>query len=189
MSKINVILVERGIPDSEALSGVCNLLAILRPDDNLEAAIQKYAPDAVVLDMPVPHPAFLQSLKIVQQKWPTPVVIFSQDDARESIVLAAEAGVMAYVVDSLHTGRMLPILEAAIARFKHYHSLKGELDKTRNELANRKLIEKAKGIVMKQRSLDESAAYCLMRDSAMAQNKKLVEIAENIISAAKLLGA
>ena len=189
MSKIKIVLVERGVPDIEALSEVCEMLTILRPDGDLEDAMRRYRPDVGVLDMPAPAPEFLQQLKTIQQNWPTPVVVFSQDDARETIELAAEAGVMAYVVDSLHVRRIVPILQAAMARFKHYRSLVDELDKTRTELADRKQIDRAKGIIMKQRGLTEDAAYRLMRDAAMAQNKKLADIAENIISAAELLQA
>jgi len=165
------------------------MLAILRPDGDLEDAMRRHQPDVVVLDMPAPAPEFLLQLKSIQQDWPIPIVVFSQDDARETIELAAEAGVMAYIVDSLHARRIVPILRAAMARFKQYRSLSDELDKTRTELANRKLIDRAKGIIMKQRNLMEGDAYRLMRDAAMAQNKKLVDIAENIISAAELLQA
>ena len=134
MQQLRVVLVEKGLPDSGQLENCCQVLATLRQEDDLEAAIRQHRPDVVVLDMRTPSPLFFKALKQIQLQQPIPIVIFSQDDSRETISLAVDAGVMAYVVDSIHTGRIRPILETAIARFKHYRQLQQELSKTKTEL-------------------------------------------------------
>jgi response regulator NasT len=114
-------------------------------------------------------------------------VIFSRDDSRTTIELAIEAGVASYVVDSINNQRIKPILETAIARFNHMHRLQSELQQVKTELADRKEIERAKGILMEKKQLSEADAYKLLRRTAMQQNRKLIDIARNIVSASELL--
>jgi response regulator NasT len=116
------------------------------------------------------------------------MVMFSQDDNGDTIRRAVQAGVSAYVVDGVQAQRVRPIMEAAIARFGEHRRLQAELDRTRSKLEERKKIERAKGVVMMQRGVGEPAAYALMRKAAMDQNRRLVEIADSIITAADLLG-
>ena len=98
------------------------------------------------------------------------------------------AGVSAYVVDGLRKERVKPILDMAISRFNAFARLKRELQDARTELEDRKVIDQAKGILMKQRGLDEAAAYALLRKTAMNQNRKLVDVAQGLLTAASLLG-
>ena len=189
MSDLRAILVEKGLPDSGALEAVCQVLATLTQEDNLEEAIRIHNPDVVVLDMRAPSPLFLQTLKDIQARHPVPLVIFSQDDTQETIEQAVDAGVAAYIVDSMQSKNVRPILDTAIARFRRYRALETELDQTRSQLVDRKIIERAKGIVMAQRGIDEDAAYQLMRSGAMKRGQKLVDVANSIIAAADLLGA
>jgi response regulator NasT len=104
-----------------------------------------------------------------------------------SIEAAVEAGVSAYVVDGLKQERVKPILDMAVSRFNAYSRLTRELDEARGELENRKLIDRAKGILMKSRGLTEEAAYALLRKTAMNQNRKIADIAQSLITAAGLL--
>ncbi|WP_456380498.1 ANTAR domain-containing response regulator [Thiolapillus sp.] len=180
-------MIEKGLPDRDVLKDVCEILSVLTQDDDLLAAIRLHRPDAVVLDSPSPGSVFLQKIKLLQKEHPVPVVIFSQDDTSTTISAAIEAGVAAYVVDAMNPGRIASILHTAIARFAHMQSLKEELKDVRQKLADRKILERAKGILMKNRQLSEDDAYRLLRKTAMEKNKKLVEIAEHIISAAELL--
>ncbi|MGD2119343.1 MAG: ANTAR domain-containing protein [Chromatiales bacterium] len=183
----SVVLVETGQPDSQLPDNCCQVVAILKQEDDLEAAISQHQPDVVVLDLHSPSPLFFQALKQVQAQQPIPVVIFSRDDTRATIEQAIEAGVMSYVVDSINNQRIKPILETAISRFNHYRRLQQELQQARTELADRKEIERAKGILMEKKQLSEADAYQLLRRTAMQQNRKLVDIARNIVSASELL--
>ncbi len=169
-------------------SADCNVIASLSPEDNLLEQVDRHRPDVVIIDIDLPGRDTLESLRNVQSTVPRPMVMFSQDDNGETIRRAVRAGVSAYVVDGVQGHRVRPILEAAIASFDQYRQLQLELDRTLSELADRKLIERAKGIVMKQRGIDEPAAYRLMRKTAMNQNQRLVELAKSILAAANLLG-
>lgn len=166
----------------------CDVVACLSPEQDLLEQVSRHRPDVVIIDIDLPGRDTLESLRSVQATVPRPMVMFSQDDNGETIRRAIQAGVSAYVVDDVQANRVRPVIEAAIASFDQYSLLQTELDRTRTELQNRKKIERAKGIIMKQRGIDEPAAYRLMRKAAMDQNRRLVAIAESIITAADLLG-
>lgn len=166
----------------------CEVVAFASSDDDLLALVNRYQPDVVIIDMDAPNRDTLESLRSVQAHTPRPMVMFSQDDDSGSIRRAVQAGVSAYVVDGLQSKRVRPILDAAIARFEQYRALEAELDKTKNQLAERKTIDRAKGIIMAQREIGEPEAYRLLRKAAMDRNQRVVEVAEGIIAAAEILG-
>ncbi|MFB1485995.1 MULTISPECIES: ANTAR domain-containing response regulator [unclassified Thiocapsa] len=163
-----------------------DVVACVDPDEGLLSAVARYAPDVVLIDIDSPSRDTLENLRTVQAHQPRPMVMFTQDDANESIRRAIEAGVSAYVVDGIERRRVRPIVEAAMARFSQFQALEKELLETRSKLAERKLIERAKGIIMAQQGLSEDAAFQAMRRLAMRKNKKLAEIAESVISASEL---
>jgi response regulator NasT len=192
MSQLKVMLVdeqpERQAVVAEMLKTVgCEVVASLTPEDDLLAQVADVRPDVVIIDMESPSRDTLESLRSVQSAIPRPMVMFSQDDNGEIIRRAVDAGVSAYIVDGIKAERVRPILEAAMARFEQYQALEAELHKTRDQLESRKKVDRAKGILMKERKLTEEEAYALLRKTAMAQNKKISEIAEVIISAVDLL--
>ena len=115
--------------------------------------------------------------------------MFAQDDAPETIRAATRAGVSAYVVDGLDRDRIKSIVEAAVARFEDYQALRTQLAEANLKLSERKVVEKAKGLLMKSRGLDEDTAYAALRKMAMDRKLKLVEVAQRVIDAADLLGA
>ncbi len=164
-----------------------DIVACVSPEDDLLGAVARHAPDLVLIDIDSPSRDTLEALRTVQAEQPRPMVMFIQDDAGESIRRAVDAGVTAYVVDGLENRRVRPIIDAAMARFTQYRALEQELAETRNKLNDRKLIERAKGLIMKQQGVDEAAAYQAMRKLAMRKNKKLAEIADGVISAAELM--
>ncbi|TIU99542.1 MAG: ANTAR domain-containing protein, partial [Mesorhizobium sp.] len=104
-----------------------------------------------------------------------------------SIEAAVAAGVSAYVVDGLRQERVKPILDMAISRFNAFSRMARELEEARSELEDRKVIDRAKGILMRSRGLSEDAAYTLLRKTAMSQNRKISEIAQSLVTAAGLL--
>jgi response regulator NasT len=172
----------------QALADVhCEVLGFASIEDDLSRGVEIYNPDVVIIDMESPGRDTLENLQSVQSCAPRPIVMFTQDDDGATIARATRAGVSAYVVDGVGTKRVRPILDAAIERFQQYQSLTEELEKTRAQLEERKLIDRAKGILMNQRGLSEEEAYKAMRKLAMSNNKRLVDIAESITTAAKLL--
>ena len=192
MAKLRVMLIDESQERSAAIADLlkavqCDVVACFSPEEDLLQQVALFRPDVVIIDIDLPGRDILEGLRIVQAANPRPMVMFSQDDNGDTIRRAVQAGVSAYVVDGLQANRVRSILDAAIATFDEYRRLQGELDRTRSELADRKKIERAKGIVMTQRGINEPAAYRLMRKAAMDQNRRLVDIAESIIAAEELL--
>jgi response regulator NasT len=165
-----------------------DIIACVSPDDDLLGAVARFAPDVVLIDIDSPNRDTLENLRSVQAHQPRPMVMFTQDDAGESIRRAVDAGVTAYIVDGLENRRVRPIVDAAMARFAQYRALETELEQARGKLEERKLIERAKGLIMEQQGVSEADAYQAMRRLAMRKNKKLAEIADGVISAAELMG-
>ncbi len=151
--------------------------------------IEQLRPDVIVIDMDSPSRDVLEHLVFVSQHTPRPVVMFAQDDAPETIRAATRAGVSAYVVDGLDKNRIEAIIEAAVARFDQYQALRTQLAEANLKLSERKLVERAKGLLMKSRALDEDAAYAALRKMAMDRKLKLAEVAQRVVDAADLLGA
>lgn len=155
----------------------------------LLATIEQLRPDVIVIGTDSPSRDVLEPLVVLTQHTPRPVVMFSNDGAPETIREAVRAGVSAYVVDGLEPNRMRAILDVALARFDEFQRLREELAEANLKLAERKLVERAKGLLMKSRGLDEEAAYSLLRKFAMDRKLRVAEVAQQIVEAADLLGA
>ena len=155
---------------------------------DLPRKLAELAADVVIVDIDSPDRDTLEDMRRVTMEQRRPVVMFAQDGKPETIKAAIKAGVAAYVVDGLKPDRVRPVIDVAIARFAQFQELRLELDKARTTLAERKLVEKAKGILMKRRKVDEDEAYRLMRRMSMDQKRRLIDIANKIIEAAELLG-
>jgi two-component system, response regulator / RNA-binding antiterminator len=163
--------------------------ASLSSAGSLLAAIEQLEPDVIVIDTESPSRDVLEHLVVMTQHTPRPVVMFSNDSAPETIREAVRAGVSAYVVDGMEPDRIRAIIDVALAQFEDFQRLREELAEANLKLAERKLVERAKGLLMKSRSLDEEAAYALLRKSAMDRKLRLGEVAQQLIDAADLLGA
>jgi two-component system, response regulator / RNA-binding antiterminator len=192
MPSTRILLVDTRPERAEVLRPILraeglDVLACIAPDQDLLAAIRRHDPDLVLIDIDSPDRDTLESLRSAQASHPRPMVMFTQDDDGASIRRAVEAGVTAYIVDGLATRRVRPIVDAAIAQFTQYRALEDELQRALAKLSERKVIERAKGIVMQQQGISESEAFGAMRGLAMRKNKKLVEIAEGVIASAELL--
>ena len=149
--------------------------------------IERIAPDVIVIDIENPNRDMLESIFLLSRSVKRPVAMFVDRSDSDSIQAAVEAGVSAYVVDGLKKERVKPILDMAISRFNAFSRMARELEEAKSQLENRKIIDRAKAILMKSRGLDEEAAYVLLRRTAMDQNRKIVEIAQSLIMAAGLL--
>ncbi len=155
---------------------------------NLFEEVLAVAPDIVIVDMESPDRDMLEQMRSLHDAHPKPVVMFADDGDSNMIRDAVRAGVSAYVVDGMSPERLKPILDVAVARFHEYQELKRELEQTRSSLNERKILDRAKGILMDKRGYSEREAYEALRKQAMNTNKRIVEIAQNIIEAAELLG-
>jgi len=145
-------------------------------------------PELIIVILEKTDASVLSQLKIISEQYPLPIVIFSQDGSDDVIEDAIAAGVSAYVMDGMNEHRILPIIKTARARFKQQQTMVDQITSLQTDLANRKVIDKAKGIVMAQRDCTEDEAYKLLRSSAMNQNIRLSELSKNIISSAALMG-
>jgi len=187
MKKLNVTIVDddsgRSIILERALKDAgYEVVAILSSKDNLLLHIEKVQPDMIIVDLDSPSRDSLESMRIVTQHNPKPIVMFTNDTDDSMISEAINAGVSAYVVDGFNEKRIKPIMDVAIARFREFQALRNELKKTRNTLEERKTMDKAKGIIMDQRQCNEEDAYKILRNLSMENNKRIVEVAEQIIS-------
>jgi response regulator NasT len=144
-------------------------------------------PDVIVISLENPNRDMLESMFQLSRAVKRPIAMFVDRSDRASIEAAVEAGVSAYVVDGLKQERVKPILDMAISRFNAFSRMQRELEEAHSELENRKLVDRAKGILMTTRGLSEADAYALLRKTAMNQHRKISEIAESLITAAGLL--
>lgn len=150
--------------------------------------IERLRPDVIVIDTDSPSRDVLEHLVVVSEHTPRPVVMFARDDDARTIREAVRAGVSAYVVDGLDPERVKSIVDAAVARFEEFQRLRGELADAQLKLSERKLVERAKGILMKSRGMDETTAYAALRKLAMDRKLRVGEVARQLIDAAELLG-
>lgn len=155
---------------------------------SLPDVVARLQPDAIIIDTDSPSRDVLEQICIVTRDEPRPIVMFTDDGSETCIRGALRAGVNAYVVNGLTAERLKPVLDVAIARFDEDRKLRDELQQTRLQLAERKIIDKAKGILMKKRGLSEDDAYQLLRKTAMARGEKLAVVSRQLVEATELLG-
>jgi two-component system, response regulator / RNA-binding antiterminator len=152
----------------------------------LLARIYAIDPDVILIDLENPSRDVLEQMFQVSRAVRRPVAMFVDQSDSASIEAAVDAGVSAYIVGGLRKDRVKNILDLCISRFNAFSRLQNELDRTRSALEERKVIDRAKGILMKVKNLTEESAYALLRKTAMNENKKIVEVAQSVITAAEL---
>lgn len=165
----------------EVAASLSSPLELLRAVDALK-------PDVIVIDTESPTRDVLEHVVIVSRASPRPIVMFANDAGGAAIRDAVRAGVSAYIVDGLDSSRVNSIVEVACARFEEYQKLKIELAEANLKLSERKLVERAKGLLMQSRGLSEDEAYHALRKLAMSKKMRLGEIAQQVIESAELLG-
>lgn len=167
----------------QALSDAGHRVVARIPDDaHLLARVREHGPDVIIIDRNAPGRDTLEQLWQISRDQPRPVILFSDQRDGEFIRQSVQAGVSAYVVDGLSRERVMPIVEVAIARFREFQALRRELEAARGQLADRKVIDKAKGILMHKKDMSEEQAYQFLRKTAMSRNMRMVEIAQVVIS-------
>ena len=160
----------------EVTASLTSPVALLKTIDQLQ-------PDVIVIDTESPSRDVLEHLVVMSQHTPRPVVMFASDGAPETIREAVRAGVSAYVVDGLDKDRIKGIIDVAVARFEDFQRLREELADATLKLSERKVVERAKGLLMKTHGLDEEAAFALLRKTAMDRKLTLAEVAQLVIGA------
>jgi response regulator NasT len=181
-NRLRAAVIEDGLRDAGYTK-----LTIVHDVAGIARRIADLSPDVIVIDLENPNRDVLESMFQLSRAVKRPIAMFVDRSDQAAIEAAVDAGVSAYVVDGLKRERVKPILDMAISRFNAFARMSRELEEARSQLESRKLVDRAKGILMKTRGLSEADAYGLLRKTAMNQNRKISEIAESLITAAGLL--
>jgi response regulator NasT len=190
--KLRVLLVDERADRARDLARAledagCQVVAQLVGAADLHATLRTVQPDLVIVDMDSPDRDTLEDMQRITSEQPRPIVMFVDESDSESIRTAVRAGVAGYVVKGASPERIRPVLEVACARFEHLQALESELARAQSDLAERKVIEKAKGILMEKRGWSEDVAFSMLRKMAMNQGVRLVEVARHVIAAAEII--
>ncbi len=189
---LKVMIVDEVLERAEVLQAVLTragyeVIAYVPSTFDLHRQVSALQPDIVIIDTDSPDRDTLENLIVVSRDEPRPVVMFTHDGDSAKIRAATQAGVSAYVVDGMSAERIGPIIDAAVARFEQFQALKREYDDIEEKLADRKVIERAKGLLMKSRNLSEDEAYRALRKQAMESNSRLAEVARQLVAVSGLL--
>ena len=168
-------------------AGRYQVAASLRLQRNLISQVSHLKPDIILIGVDFPRQAILGWVDSLHVSYPCPIVMFSRDERSETIQAATRAGVSAYAVGELTGARVKTIIEAAVARFYEFRALQEELEKTKTNLAERKIIERAKELLAQQRGCNEAQAYQILRKMAMNRRKRLAEVSQELLSMVEVL--
>lgn len=161
-------------------------VTVVRDMQNLMRRIVDIGPDVIFIDLENPNRDVLEQMFQVSRCVQRPIAMFVDRSDTDMIEAAVAAGVGAYVVDGLRKERVKAVLDMAVSRFNAFNRLREELDRAKAALDERKVVERAKGILMKERGLSEEAAYALLRKAAMNENRRINEVAQSVVTASKL---
>jgi response regulator NasT len=181
-NRIRASVIEAGLRE-----GGHERVTVIHDVAGIARRIAEIEPDVIVIDLENPNRDMLENMFQLSRAVKRPIAMFVDRSDQASIEAAIEAGVSAYVVDGLKKERVKPVLDTAISRFNAFSRMARELEEARSELESRKIVDRAKGILMKSRGMSEEEAYRLLRKTAMNQNRKISEIAQSLVTAAGLL--
>lgn len=190
---LNILVIEsdktraRTVAEALASDGTCRVV-ILADTSSLSRRIAEMDPDVVLIDVADPSRDVIEDMAVATSPKERAVALFAPGGDTEFMRAAIEAGVSAYVAEDIRPEVLRPVIDLAIAQFGTVRRLRLELETTRRALEERKLIDRAKGILMRARGLSEDEAYALLRKTAMDQKKKMAEVAGALVTAAGLLG-
>ena len=191
-SPLNVLLIDSDVDRAAiveaGLEGASVTKLTTPVTESILASIVALQPDVIIMDCESPNRDTIENLRLVAKEHPKPIVMFVENDDNELAKEAVRAGVSAYIVDGLASPRIQPVIEIAIERFKVFNDLQRELEKSKEDLEARKVIERAKGILMDKRNLSEKEAFVSMRKLAMQESITLKQVADKVLSVASLLG-
>lgn len=179
---IRASIIEEGLNEAGHLN-----VRVIHEMQGVARLIETMDPDVIIIDIENPNRDMMEQMFQLTRMISRPIAMFVDRSDTAAIEAAVDAGVSAYVVDGLKKERIKPILDMAVSRFNAFSRLQRELVEARNALEERKVIERAKGILMKMRGLSEEQAFALLRQTAMNEKKKLADIAQSVVTAAGLL--
>lgn len=190
MLKVLVIdeIQERALDICEGLTRAGHMVAAVLSDAvNLNDRVLEMQPDVVLINTDSPSRDTLENLAVMHENSPRAVLMFAGDDDDDAIRRAMRAGVSSYVVDGLEPERLEKLLKVATVHFEEFMAMRRERDEAQRKLTERVTIDRAKGVLMKARGMDEDEAYHALRKLAMERGRKLVEVADEVLASAKLL--
>jgi two-component system, response regulator / RNA-binding antiterminator len=179
---IRASIIEEGLNEAGHLN-----VRVIHEMQGVARLIETMDPDVIIIDIENPNRDMMEHMFQLTRMISRPIAMFVDRSDTAAIEAAVDAGVSAYVVDGLKKERIKPILDMAVSRFNAFSRLQRELAEARSALEERKVIERAKGILMKMRGLSEEQAFALLRQTAMNEKKKLADIAQSVVTAAGLL--
>lgn len=179
---VRAAIIEEGLREAGHLR-----VTVAHEMNGIARIIETLAPDVIIIDIENPNRDMMEHLFQLTRTVSRPIAMFVDRSDTAAIEAAVDAGVSAYIVDGLRKERVKPILDMAVSRFNAFSRLQRELAEARSQLGERKVIERAKGILMKMRGLSEEEAFTLLRQTAMNEKKKLADIAQSVVTAAGLL--
>ena len=172
----------------DALAGAGHRVAsTISPSEDFVTGAQRTLPDALIVRVDAPQRDLFHSVQVLNERQPMPMIVFADRSDDRDIRVAVRSGVSAYVVDGFRPDRVVPVLEAATTRFIEFQSLRSERDEAIAKLSERRAIERAKGILMRRRDLAEQAAYEALRKMSTNRGRRMIEVAESIITAEEAL--
>ena len=179
---IRASIIEEGLAEAGHIK-----VTVIHEVQGVARLIETLEPDVIIIDIESPNRDMMEHMFQLTRSVSRPIAMFVDRSDTASIEAAVDAGVSAYIVDGLKKERVKPILDMAVSRFNAFSRLQRELAEARNALEERKIIERAKGILMKMRGFSEEEAFALLRQSAMNEKKKIADIAQSVVTAAGLL--
>ena len=182
-SPARAAVIEEGLREA----GLADLRVFL-DRHGLAAQLEAFSPDVVLMNLENPSRDMLEETFALSRALARPIAMFVDQSDERAIAEAVDAGISAYVVDGRRKDRIRPVLELAVRRFQAFNRLQTELAEARSQLAERRLVDQAKLILMKRRGLSEPDAYKLLRNHAMQTNRRIAEVAEAIVTAENLMG-
>ncbi len=189
---LRILLVDQNVMRASVLEeglreAGCTDVIVVRDMQNVLRRIVDADPDVIFIDLENPNRDVLEQMFQVSRLVRRPIAMFVDRSDTDMIAAAVDAGVGAYIVDGLKKERVKSILELAVSRFHAFNRIRDELEHAKQALEERKVVDRAKGILMKERSLSEEQAYALLRKAAMNENRRVVEVAQSVLTAARLL--
>ncbi|TDX32785.1 response regulator receiver and ANTAR domain protein [Modicisalibacter xianhensis] len=185
---IRVLIVDTKDERSRALEEALvqagfDVVSTVDEQDDLYTTMEALQPDAVIVDAALPSRDTLEHLGQLGRRYPKPMIMLAEEETPDLTQQATQAGVSAYVVDSINPALVRSMLNVSISSFESYRALKGELSRTQESLAQRRAIDRAKAAIMEMRGLGEDAAYQYMRKTAMNRRMTIHELAQELLSA------
>ncbi|MBI5049162.1 MAG: response regulator [Deltaproteobacteria bacterium] len=164
-----------------------NIVAVATTGEEAVAFYDEFKPDLVIMDIKMPKMDGIEAAKIITGRLPVPIILITGHSSGPLVERAIESGVFAYILKPITKKDLLPAIRLAFARFKEFTALKTEVSGLKNAIETRKLVERAKGILMKRLNIPEDEAFKLLQSQSQKENKKLKDIAETVITASKMI--